>query len=263
LQRGDVEEFTGRPAKPIDDGYLTEKHRGLAEAKHQDETSFHLDKAALPKRKILRAKPGKAATQLAYARAGIITPEMEFIAIREQMKIADCGLRIAELSKDNARNDLSKQHAGSAQNSIGNRQLRCSASTRPESVSAIGNLIFILFLPQFIFHSFTEPLLDHALIIQIPRPGEALDPREHPRVNPQRDGHGLGGFGIAGRGRFHQAQVRPVLHPKFRLGRFAVEDRHLFPIGKSSHLKTETGCVIHVLRFADHLSPVSVWSSFR
>jgi phosphomethylpyrimidine synthase len=33
----------------------------------------------------LRAKDGKAVTQLAYARAGIITPEMEFIAIRENL----------------------------------------------------------------------------------------------------------------------------------------------------------------------------------
>ncbi len=33
----------------------------------------------------LRAKPGKVVTQLAYARQGIITPEMEFIAIRENL----------------------------------------------------------------------------------------------------------------------------------------------------------------------------------
>ncbi|TKB28832.1 MAG: phosphomethylpyrimidine synthase ThiC, partial [Mesorhizobium sp.] len=33
----------------------------------------------------LRAKQGKAVTQLAYARAGIITPEMEFVAIRENL----------------------------------------------------------------------------------------------------------------------------------------------------------------------------------
>ena len=38
----------------------------------------------------LRAKKGKVVTQLAYARAGIITPEMEFIAIREQMQNAEC-----------------------------------------------------------------------------------------------------------------------------------------------------------------------------
>jgi phosphomethylpyrimidine synthase len=33
----------------------------------------------------VRAQPGKAVTQLAYARAGIITPEMEFVAIRENV----------------------------------------------------------------------------------------------------------------------------------------------------------------------------------
>jgi phosphomethylpyrimidine synthase len=113
--RGDVEEHDGRPVQPIDDGYLSEKHRDLGPARRQDETPFQLEKTALPKRKILRAKPGQVVTQLAYARAGIITPEMEFIAIREQMRIADCGLRIADLSKDNARNDLLKQHAGSSQ----------------------------------------------------------------------------------------------------------------------------------------------------
>ena len=36
-------------------------------------------------RKAFRAKPGKAVTQLHYARQGIITPEMEFIAIRENL----------------------------------------------------------------------------------------------------------------------------------------------------------------------------------
>ncbi|MGA2241018.1 MAG: phosphomethylpyrimidine synthase ThiC [Verrucomicrobiota bacterium] len=107
LKRGDVEECEGRPVKPIDDGYLTE-------AKHQDETSFHLDKTALPKRKILRAKPGKVVTQLAYARAGIITPEMEFIAIREQMGNDKCRMTNGDLSRDIIRNDLNKQHAGSS-----------------------------------------------------------------------------------------------------------------------------------------------------
>jgi len=37
------------------------------------------------RRKPLRAKPGKAVTQLYYARQGLITPEMEFIAIRENL----------------------------------------------------------------------------------------------------------------------------------------------------------------------------------
>jgi phosphomethylpyrimidine synthase len=37
------------------------------------------------RRKPLRAKPGKAVTQLYYARQGMITPEMEFIAVRENL----------------------------------------------------------------------------------------------------------------------------------------------------------------------------------
>src|SRR2546427_5647227 len=37
------------------------------------------------RRQPLRAKPGKIVTQLHYARQGVITPEMEFIAIRENL----------------------------------------------------------------------------------------------------------------------------------------------------------------------------------
>ncbi|HUA36936.1 MAG TPA: phosphomethylpyrimidine synthase ThiC [Candidatus Sulfopaludibacter sp.] len=113
--RGDVEEYDGRPVQPIDDGYLSEKHRGLDRAKRQDETSFRLEGLTAPRRKPLRAAKGNPVTQLWYARQGVVTPEMEFIAIRENQGIADRRLRIAELSKDNVRNDLNKQHAGSSQ----------------------------------------------------------------------------------------------------------------------------------------------------
>ena len=41
----------------------------------------------------LRAKAGKTVTQLHYARAGVITPEMHFIALRENMALADDGVR--------------------------------------------------------------------------------------------------------------------------------------------------------------------------
>ncbi|WP_445767599.1 phosphomethylpyrimidine synthase ThiC [Rheinheimera sp.] len=41
----------------------------------------------------LKAKPGKTVTQLHYARAGIITPEMHFIALRENMAVTDDGVR--------------------------------------------------------------------------------------------------------------------------------------------------------------------------
>ncbi|WP_432681346.1 phosphomethylpyrimidine synthase ThiC [Bacillus velezensis] len=68
--RGDVEEYNGRTVRPEDNGY---KKAGRA--------------AEYPglQRKPLRAKPGKNVTQLHYARKGIITPEMEFIAIREHV----------------------------------------------------------------------------------------------------------------------------------------------------------------------------------
>ncbi|HEX5220279.1 MAG TPA: phosphomethylpyrimidine synthase ThiC [Verrucomicrobiae bacterium] len=115
LKRGDVEEYDGREVKPIDDGYLTEKHRSLSKAKRQDETGYRLEGLTAPRRRPLRAKPGKVVTQLQYARGGIITPEMEFIAIRENMGLGHLQSAIGDLSGDIVRNDLNKQHAGSAQ----------------------------------------------------------------------------------------------------------------------------------------------------
>ena len=74
-ERGDVEEYDGREIKPEDNGYKDEN----------DPRNNHNVFPGL-KRKPLRAKKGKNVTQLHYARKGIITPEMEFIAIRENMK---------------------------------------------------------------------------------------------------------------------------------------------------------------------------------
>lgn len=59
----------------------------------------------------LRASQGHPVTQLWYARQGIITQEMEFIAIRENL----CAMEIADLATDAYRDELEKQHAGSAQ----------------------------------------------------------------------------------------------------------------------------------------------------
>ncbi|MGA9777300.1 MAG: phosphomethylpyrimidine synthase ThiC [Limisphaerales bacterium] len=110
--RGDVQEIEGRRVTVKDDGYLSDVHA----AARNGNSKFKIQNSKF-ERKPFRAKAGKVVTQLAYARRGIITPEMEFIAIRENHRIAERELRIAELSKDNARNDLGKQHAGSAQNS--------------------------------------------------------------------------------------------------------------------------------------------------
>ncbi|MBK9140647.1 MAG: phosphomethylpyrimidine synthase ThiC [Verrucomicrobia bacterium] len=89
LARGDVEEYDGREVRPVDDGYLSEKHRGLDRARRQDEPGYRLEGLIAPRRRPLRAAKGHPVTQLWYARQGIITPEMEFIAIRENLGAAD------------------------------------------------------------------------------------------------------------------------------------------------------------------------------
>ncbi len=80
-ERGDVEEIEGRKVQPIDDGYLSTKH---AASRNGDKLStLDSQPSTFPARRPLRAKSVKVVTQLWYARQGIITPEMEFIAIRE------------------------------------------------------------------------------------------------------------------------------------------------------------------------------------
>ncbi len=80
-QRGDVEEYTGREAKPEDDGYLTEGYEEYV-SRREGDTSKQFPEFS---RKPLRARGGRAVTQLYYAKRGIITPEMEFVAIRENL----------------------------------------------------------------------------------------------------------------------------------------------------------------------------------
>ena len=110
LARNDVEAYEGRAIEPRDNGYLTANHAEYAAAKREGILS-PLKAPINAQRQPLKAKPGKVVTQLAYARAGIITPEMEFIAIRENMKRA----KIADFTSDIVRNDLDKQHVGSSQ----------------------------------------------------------------------------------------------------------------------------------------------------
>jgi phosphomethylpyrimidine synthase len=71
--RGDVEEYEGRQVKPEDNGLKSgDKIGGVEEFQY-------------PNLRPLRAKKGANVTQLHYARKGIITPEMEYIAVRENM----------------------------------------------------------------------------------------------------------------------------------------------------------------------------------
>src|SRR6476469_3772661 len=85
-ERGDVEEINGREVQPIDDGWMSEKHAALSKRPTLNAQRPTFNGAGAPsRRKPLRASTGHAVTQLAYARRGIITPEMEFIAIRENL----------------------------------------------------------------------------------------------------------------------------------------------------------------------------------
>ncbi|SFA89809.1 phosphomethylpyrimidine synthase [Cohnella sp. OV330] len=74
--RGDTFEYEGREPVPSDDGYSSEARARL----RQDTQSY----PGL-KRRPRRAAEGRNVTQLHYARRGIVTPEMAFIAVREGM----------------------------------------------------------------------------------------------------------------------------------------------------------------------------------
>ena len=71
--RGDVEEVDQRDVRPEDNGQLGPDRSGGVQP--------------FPnvRRKVLRARAGANVTQMHYARRGIVTPEMEYVAIRENL----------------------------------------------------------------------------------------------------------------------------------------------------------------------------------
>ena len=73
LARGDVEEVAQREVKPEDNGQLGPDRSGGV--------------PAFPnvRKTVLRGKPGANLSQMYYARRGIITPEMEYVATRENL----------------------------------------------------------------------------------------------------------------------------------------------------------------------------------
>lgn len=82
--RGDVEEVTQREVRPEDNGQLGPDRSGGV--------------PAFPnvRRQVLRSKPGANVSQMHYARRGIITPEMEYVAERENLGRA----RLSEYKRD-------------------------------------------------------------------------------------------------------------------------------------------------------------------
>jgi phosphomethylpyrimidine synthase len=83
-ERGDVEQVFQREVKPEDNGQLGPDRSGGV--------------APFPnvRKQVLRAKPGMNVSQMHYARKGIITPEMEYVAERENLGRA----RLAEYKRD-------------------------------------------------------------------------------------------------------------------------------------------------------------------
>ncbi|HMQ04628.1 MAG TPA: phosphomethylpyrimidine synthase ThiC [Pyrinomonadaceae bacterium] len=113
--RGDVEEYEGREVQPQDNGYLTKGAEEIAMQKPAREqgrnTQGRLEEFPGLKRAPLRAKPGHCVTQMHYARRGIITPEMEFVAMRENLgRSSDRGLLARSERSD--RSSLNHQHRG-------------------------------------------------------------------------------------------------------------------------------------------------------
>jgi phosphomethylpyrimidine synthase len=84
--RGDVEEKDQREVRPEDNGQLGPDRSGGVEP------FGHV------RQRVLRAKPGANVSQMHYARKGIITPEMEYVAERENLGRAE--LRDSPLIRD-------------------------------------------------------------------------------------------------------------------------------------------------------------------
>ena len=76
-ERGDTEQYEGRKPVALDDGRQSEDAARLAQLRQE---------AAALQRQPRRAKAGANVTQMHYAKKGIITPEMEYVALRENGK---------------------------------------------------------------------------------------------------------------------------------------------------------------------------------
>nr|WP_243384524.1 phosphomethylpyrimidine synthase ThiC [Geothrix alkalitolerans] len=95
LGRGDVEELPG----------ATSLYRKLRERdKDLDAIRFHAE------RKPLRAKAGRNVSQMHYAKRGIVTPEMEFIAIRENLGREAAGIK-SRITPEFVRDEVARGRA--------------------------------------------------------------------------------------------------------------------------------------------------------
>jgi phosphomethylpyrimidine synthase len=111
LARNDVQQYDGRPVAPRDNGYLSDTHARQSSPTNGTTPSRLTLFPDASRRKPLRASAGHPVTQMWYARQGIITPEMEYIAIRENQGLDQLRSRISEKAP---RASLFQQHPGAA-----------------------------------------------------------------------------------------------------------------------------------------------------
>jgi len=148
-QRGETETYAGREVQPRDNGYLTAGH---AEFASQRETKGQLQPFPGLKRAPLRAKvpshhPIGNVTQMHYARKGIITPEMEYVAVRET-------LGRQQVAGKYAQTDLRHQHPGQTFGArLNNRTIITPEFVREEV--AAGRAI----IPANVNHPESEPMI--------------------------------------------------------------------------------------------------------
>ena len=105
-ERGDTEQLAG----------LSSEY-GLERAHDPKSAHLRFNQITRP----LRAKTGRNVSQMHYARQGIITPEMEYVAIRERMKLD-------ELMRDARYEKLLRQHAG--------QSFGANIPTHPDQITA-------------------------------------------------------------------------------------------------------------------------------
>ena len=120
-ERGDTESYSGRAVLPVDNGVKAQDTRNLDSV---------FGGIATPR----RAHPGKVITQLAYARRGQITPEMEFVALREGVSVEHVR---GELARGRAVLPLNVNHPESEPMAIGrNFLVKINANIGNSSVAS-------------------------------------------------------------------------------------------------------------------------------
>ena len=132
LQRGDVE-------------YLADISSDYGQKRKNDSS---LNDIRFPNlNKPLKAKPGKNVSQMHYAKQGIITPEMEYVAIRENQRIAELG------KNDIGNKELLHQHQGQSFGANTPKGLITPEFVRQEI--ALGRAV----IPANINHPEVEPMI--------------------------------------------------------------------------------------------------------